>query len=110
MAAAAILGLLLVQSAYESGPLATSMPVVDAVDPSVAILFGVALFHEHIRTGIWLVGIGVAIASLLGGIVLLDTSPVIQCLQKAEHQRRTDAGHRGEPAPPHGQETKTELA
>lgn len=88
MFTAAILGLLLVQSAYESGPLATSMPVVDAIDPTVAIVFGIALFNEHIRTGLWLVGIGVGIAMLLGGIVLLDTSPVIQCLQKVERQQR----------------------
>jgi drug/metabolite transporter (DMT)-like permease len=86
MSAAAILGLLLVQSAYESGPLATSLPVVDAVDPSVAIVFGVALFHEHIRTGPWAAGIGAGIAMLLGGIFLLDTSPVIQCLQKVQQR------------------------
>ncbi|MGH2927980.1 MAG: DMT family transporter [Solirubrobacteraceae bacterium] len=88
MSAAAILGLLLVQSAYEAGPLATSMPVVDAVDPTVAVIFGVALFHEHIRTGAWLAGIAAGIVLLLGGIAILDTSPMIQSLQKIEGQQR----------------------
>ncbi len=107
MSAAAIVGLLLVQSAYESGPLATSMPVVDAVDPTVAIVFGILLFHEHIRTGSWLVGIVVAIAMLLTGIFLLDTSPVIQCLQRAERQQRAGPAQLSPSTPPpQGREPK----
>ncbi|MGH8980147.1 MAG: DMT family transporter [Acidimicrobiales bacterium] len=88
MVCAAIAGLLLVQSAFESGPLATSMPVVDAVEPSVAIVFGIALFHEHIRTGFWLLGIAAGLAMLFGGIWLLDTSPLVQYLERAERQQR----------------------
>lgn len=90
MVAASILGLLLVQSAYESGPLATSMPVVDAVDPTVGILFGIALFHETVRTGWWLAGIFGGAALLLAGIVLLDTSPLIHSLQQLEVAQRSD--------------------
>jgi drug/metabolite transporter (DMT)-like permease len=89
MSVAAILGLVLVQSAYEAGPLAASMPVVDAVDPTVSVILGIALFHEHIRTGPWLAGITIGAAMLLSGIVLLDTSPLIHCLQKVERQQRT---------------------
>ncbi len=100
MFAAAILGLLLVQSAYESGPLATSMPVVDAVDPAVAIVFGIALFHEHIRTGLWLAGVAGGAAILAGGILLLDTSPLIQCLQKVERQGRRPDRPSPRPSPP----------
>lgn len=94
MVAASILGLLLVQSAYESGPLATSMPVVDAVDPAVGILFGIVLFHETIRTGWWLAGIFGGAALLLAGIIRLDTSPLIHCLQRLEVAQRGggDAG------------------
>lgn len=91
MVAAALIGLLLVQSAYEAGPLASSMPVVDAVQPAVAIVFGISLFHEHIRTGAWLGGIALALAVLFAGIVVLDTSPLIQCLQRAQ---RGDEGRR----------------
>jgi drug/metabolite transporter (DMT)-like permease len=89
MSVAAILGLVLVQSAYEAGPLAASMPVVDAVDPTVSVILGIALFHEHIRSGPWLAGITIGAAMLLSGIVLLDTSPLIHCLQKVERQQRT---------------------
>jgi drug/metabolite transporter (DMT)-like permease len=65
--------------------------LVDAVSPSVAITLGIALFHEHIRTGLWLPGIAAGLAMLFGGIWLLDTSPQIQCLQRVEHPQRTDA-------------------
>ena len=109
MSAAAIIGLVLVQSAYESGPLATSMPVVDAADPTVAILFGILLFHEHIRSGSWLVGIATGIAMLLTGIFLLDTSPVIQCLQKVEHQQRVGSARPGAGTPT-SQEREPKLA
>jgi drug/metabolite transporter (DMT)-like permease len=92
--AVAILALVLVQSAYEAGPLASSMPVVDASSPSVAIVFGLALFSEHIRTGPWLAGIIVGLALLFLGIVDLDTSPLVHCLQHAqvvERLKREDA-------------------
>ncbi|HVC15538.1 MAG TPA: hypothetical protein VND62_11850 [Acidimicrobiales bacterium] len=68
------------------------MPVVDAVDPAVAIVFGIALFQEHIRTGLWLTGIAAGIALLVRGILLLYTSPLIRCLQKVEHQQRSPEG------------------
>jgi drug/metabolite transporter (DMT)-like permease len=89
MAAAAIIGLLLVQSAYQSGPLAATMPVVDAVEPAVAIAFGVVLFHEHIRTGPYLVGVLLGMLGLLAGIWLLDTSPTVQCLQRWQNRSGT---------------------
>jgi drug/metabolite transporter (DMT)-like permease len=88
----AVLGLLLLQSAYESGPLAMAMPALDAIEPAIAIVLGMLLFHESIRTGIALIGVGAGVAALLLGVILLDTSPVIRCLQKAQrtHQGAAD--------------------
>ena len=88
----AVLGLLLVQSAYEAGPLATSMPALDAIEPAIAVVLGIVLFHEDVRTGFALVGAGAGVAAVLLGIPLLDTSPVIKCLQKAQrtNQRAAD--------------------
>lgn len=91
MVAASLVGLLLVQSAFESGPLATSMPVVDAVDPTVAVIFGIVLFHEQVRTGWWLAGVLTGATLLLAGIVVLDTSPLVQSLQRMERRQRAGA-------------------
>lgn len=93
MVTAALVGLLLVQSAFEAGPLATSMPVIDAVELAVAIVFGIVLFHERVRTGDWLGGVAVALAMLLAGILVLDTSPLVRRLQREERRaRQPDTG------------------
>lgn len=87
MVAASLLGLLFVQSAFQAGPLAASMPVVDSVSPAVAIILGVLVFHEAVRSGPWLAGIVTGLASLFAGIVLLDTSAVVRQQQRIEHRR-----------------------
>lgn len=90
---ASIGGLLLIQSAFQAGPLAASMPVMDAVEPAVAIAAGVTLFGESVRTG-WPAG-GVALAGLLllfAGIVLLDTSPLLKALYRRETADRDPGG------------------
>jgi hypothetical protein len=53
------------------------------------------LSHEHIRTGPWLIGIGVGIGLLLAGIVTLDTSPLIHCLQRTQ---RRETGRASQPS------------
>lgn len=82
---ASIAGLLLIQSAFQAGPLAASMPVIDATEPLVAVTVGVAVFGETLRTG-WLPtslsALGVAV--LVCGIVLLDTSPLLKRLELPE--------------------------
>lgn len=79
--AASVGGLLLIQSAFQEGPLAASMPVFDAGEPAVAVLMGVLLFDETLRTSppaLSLTALGVT--ALLTGIVVLDTSPVLEAL------------------------------
>lgn len=91
MAVASILGLTLVQSAYQAGPLAASMPVIDAVNPSLAIGVGVVIFGETVQTGtLHLLGTGLGLALLIGGIIMLDTSPLVRRVQREEKQERED--------------------
>ncbi|WP_156721401.1 DMT family transporter [Streptomyces apocyni] len=82
---ASIGGLVLIQSAFQAGPLAAGMPVIDATEPAVAVTVGVAVFGETIHTG-WLptsLTVG-GIALLLYGILLLDTSPLLEKLEQPE--------------------------
>jgi uncharacterized membrane protein len=84
------------QSAYQAGPLAASMPVVDAAEPSVAIALGIALFGEQVATGTWnLLGTGVGLAGFFVGIVLLDTSPLVRRMQKQERAGREETADVG---------------
>jgi drug/metabolite transporter (DMT)-like permease len=94
---ASFTGLFLIQNAYQSGPVATSAPVIDAILPLVSIGLGVAMFKEGVRTTpLGLTGAGVGIVLLITGIVGLDTSPVVRKEQRIEQneQRKTEERER----------------
>ncbi len=87
---ASIGGLLLIQSAYQAGPLAASMPVIDAVEPAVSIAVGLALFGETLAGGaLRHAGAVIGMLCVIGGIVLLDTSPVIARLHQQEEKEES---------------------
>lgn len=97
MAVAAILALMIVQSAYQAGPLPASMPVMNTANPLIAIAIGVALFNENIATGAWhLAGAVLGLAMLIAGILVLDTSRLVQRAQRAEKEEQVDTGPSGE--------------
>lgn len=88
---ASFTGLFLVQNAYQAGPLAASMPVMDAVLPMVSIGLGIGLFGEHVRTtALSLAGATAGIVLLVTGIVMLDTSPMVRRQQREEREQRGD--------------------
>ncbi|WP_436791520.1 DMT family transporter, partial [Yinghuangia sp. YIM S10712] len=97
---ASLLGLLLIQSALSTGPLASSLTVVDVTEPIVAVTIGIALFGESITGGpMRLVWAATGAVTALVGIVLLDTSPAVRTLhagqQRAKPRDRgpVDTGH-----------------
>ncbi|MER6344358.1 DMT family transporter [Streptomyces sp. NPDC001595] len=78
-------GLLLIQTAFQQGPLAASMTVLDATEPVVAVTVGTAVFGESITmswplSALTLTGLLLAVT----GIATLDSSPVVAAL----HERR----------------------
>jgi len=90
---ASVAGAYLIQNAFQSGPLAASSPVIDAVLPLVAVGLGVYLFHEPVRTTVvGLVGGGVGLLLMIGGIVGLDTSPLVRHAQRLEREEQKKNG------------------
>ncbi len=82
---ASIVGMLLIQAAFHRGPLAASMPVIDAVEPAVAITIGILLFGETLADGWLRRGLTAAAALVvLVGIIVLDTAPATQALHQRE--------------------------
>jgi drug/metabolite transporter (DMT)-like permease len=82
MAAVAFLGAIVQQSAFQAGPLPASVPVMDAVEPAIAVCIGVFAFNERIGTSLGDLSVeALGIVLLLAGIVTLDRSPVVLRLQ-----------------------------
>ncbi|MDN0199638.1 DMT family transporter [Streptomyces sp. S.PNR 29] len=78
---ASVVGLLLIQSAFQQGPLAASMTVIDAAEPVVAVTVGTAVFGETVRTGWPVTAVTAAgLALVIAGIVSLDSSPLVAAL------------------------------
>ena len=105
MAVCSITVLLLIQSAFQAGPLAVSMPITDALSPAAAIVLGVVLFGERLDTSaIHLATAAAAAAVLVGAIVTLDTSSVVQAVHRAE------AGGASTGPSPDGEPARAEAA
>lgn len=87
MAVFALGGLLLVQSAFQAGPLAIGLPMIDVVEPATAVLIAISIFGERVRLTPLPLGVTAAgIVVLVGGIVLLDTSPLVADIYRAERR------------------------
>jgi glucose uptake protein GlcU len=85
MAGVAVAGAIVQQSAFQAGPLPASVPVKDAVEPSVAVLIGVFAFNEHVSTTpVALLFEALGVALLVVGIVSLDRSAVVLELQSSK--------------------------
>jgi len=78
LAGVGLLGLLLVQSAFQAGPLELSLPPLTAVEPIASSAVGVILFSEHIRSDPTALALeAVAAAFIVFGIWVLARSPTV---------------------------------
>lgn len=67
-----IIGLLLSQSAFQSGTLTASLPVLDTLEPISAVLIGVLIFDERLAaSSVTLLTQLAGAAAAVAGIVLL---------------------------------------
>jgi len=86
---ASVVGGWLIQAAYRDGPLVASLPMLDAGEPTVAVLIGVLLFGEQLDTGGIRLPLAVlGIALVVTGIVLVDSSPTARLVALQEEAER----------------------
>ena len=98
MAGVAVAGAIVQQSAFQAGPLPASVPIMDAVEPTVAVLIGVFAFSEHVGTSIGALAFeALGILLVLAGIITLDRSPVVLELGHASADPSGRPYRRGEP-------------
>lgn len=68
----------LLQSALQAGRLVASQPGITLANPLLATVWGIGIFGEDVRTGMWLLGaVGGAVLIALG-VVLLSRSPLLE--------------------------------
>lgn len=81
--AVGIFGLWLAQTAFRTGPLAVSLPLIDVGEPLVASLVAVMTFGERLGSLTVATSTGLALAGgiVAGGVILLDRSPLVQAAQ-----------------------------
>jgi hypothetical protein len=79
---AGALGIWLVQSAFNSGPLNVSLPAISAGEPVVGILLGVVVFGDRIQDtpGELAIYTG-GLAALVAGVVMVSRSPALSQLR-----------------------------
>lgn len=74
----ALLGMFLVQSAFESAPLPSSYPAVVTAQLMCSLGMGVWVLKGHVRSGLVYLGIlSPALLAMLFGIILLTRSPLV---------------------------------
>ena len=89
----AIVGEVLVQSAFQAGRLSLSLPVLTAVEPIASSALGVVLFAERLRTSPKELGLElVAGVLLLFGIWVLATSPTVTGGRRSRQSSTPEGG------------------
>lgn len=81
--AAATLAMWLLQNAYAAGQLAASQPGTTLLDPAAAILWGLFVFQEDARGGIYLLLAIASSVAMAAGAVLLAQSPQLHQIHDA---------------------------
>lgn len=76
--AVGLMSFCLLQNSLHSGRLVATAPGLTLLNPIVAVLWGLLLFGEQARTGLWLVGSLVGAGLLVAGTLMLIRSPALQ--------------------------------
>ena len=78
MCASGILGMFLMQNALQAGRLIAAQPGITLADPAVAIVWGVFVFNEGIRGGLFVILAVLSGLVMMGGGVVLARSPLLE--------------------------------
>lgn len=96
LAVVAPTGFLLAQSAFQAGPLAISLPIIDSLEPSVAVLVGTVAFGEHFAGGpAHAAAEAFGAAAALLGVFMLGRSPVVLSIYEKTEGAKRGAGRAG---------------
>jgi drug/metabolite transporter (DMT)-like permease len=102
---AGALGIWLMQSAFNAGPLQYSLPLISACEPLAGILLGVVVFGDRIQVSPGALALEAGgLAALVAGVLLVGRSPALSGLS---HLRRTEDKDDGDDKPDEEDKTPT---
>ena len=82
---ASLVGLLLMQSAFNAAPLHACLPAITAAEPVIGILLGVVVFSDSIRISPGTLALqAFGIVALVGGVILVARAPMFAGLRPVE--------------------------
>ena len=73
-----VFGIILVQAALHAGRLVAAQPGITLMDPLVSTLWGVLVFNEQTRTGIYLGIAALGAFAMLASVLVLARSPLLE--------------------------------
>jgi hypothetical protein len=88
--AAGVTSEVLLQNAYQAGPLTASQPGITLVDPIISTLWGVVVFGEQVNRGTLLALTPLPLLAVAAGVLMLSRSPILHVTQTGRDQ--TTAG------------------
>jgi drug/metabolite transporter (DMT)-like permease len=77
---ASLIGLWLMQNAFNAAPLHASLPAITAAEPAAGIILGILVFGDKVHTGLWLILQAAGVAAMVTGVVLVARAPVLSDL------------------------------
>jgi drug/metabolite transporter (DMT)-like permease len=81
---ASIIGLWLMQNAFNAAQLHASLPAVTAAEPAAGIVLGIVVFGDVVHVSPLLLAVqGAGIAAMVGGVILVARAPVFRDLHVA---------------------------
>jgi hypothetical protein len=86
MVAAGIGSVFLTQNALQAGPIVAAQPAITSCDPLVSVAYGVLVFGDKLRGGLWLVATVVGVVVGIAGTVLLARSPLVEAQDPVERR------------------------
>jgi len=85
LAGASLLGLWLMESAFNAAPLHSSLPAITAAEPVIGILLGVIVFGDDIRISVGALALqAFGLVALVGGVILVARAPMLSGLRPVQ--------------------------
>jgi drug/metabolite transporter (DMT)-like permease len=93
---AGLVGLWLMESAFNASELRASLPAISAAEPAAGIVLGVVVFGDAIRTSTLMIAVQITgVVALVLGVVLVARASVLSDLRRKSTEALRRGGHPG---------------